>query len=343
MGKKYILVGAGDYGQRALHFFGIKNVFCFADNYKKGICYCEKQVISIDELYEVQEKYDVVLTVNDENIDVLSEQLISKGIKFKKYTDILLKYIDNDVWNHKIAKWKDKFRGKKVFLIGTGPSLKVKDLETIQQNGYKTFACNFINRIFGKTEWRPDLYCCEEKSATILNYDFIMNYHMDVKFIGNLDNYEESKLFLNAPDEVLFYLRGSAANRFSEDLSKVVYGGHTVMFSMIQFAAYMGFSEIFLLGVDNTQPPSPHTSGFVEAKSHFYEDDNEEINKRREIYFKHKYADDWDEYTRSVNSSYEVAREYCNSQGILIRNATRGGRLEVFDRVDIDKLFKRVR
>ena len=37
---------------------------------------------------------------------------------------------------------------------------------------------------------------------------------------------------------------------FSRDIASVVYSGQTVTYSMIQFAAYMGFKEIYLIGVD---------------------------------------------------------------------------------------------
>ena len=37
--------------------------------------------------------------------------------------------------------------------------------------------------------------------------------------------------------------------------------------------------------------------------------------------------------------AYKSTREYCDKNNIKISNATRGGKLEVFDRVDFDKLF----
>ena len=37
--------------------------------------------------------------------------------------------------------------------------------------------------------------------------------------------------------------------------------------------------------------------------------------------------------------AYQAAREYADRHGIKIYNATRGGKLEVFERVDFDSLF----
>ena len=43
--------------------------------------------------------------------------------------------------------------------------------------------------------------------------------------------------------------------------------------------------------------------------------------------------------TALTNQAYMAAREYVDSHGITIYNATRGGKLEVFERVDFDKLL----
>jgi hypothetical protein len=40
--------------------------------------------------------------------------------------------------------------------------------------------------------------------------------------------------------------------------------------------------------------------------------------------------------------SFESAKDYCVSHNINIYNATRGGMLEVFERVDIDDFFKKM-
>ena len=41
-----------------------------------------------------------------------------------------------------------------------------------------------------------------------------------------------------------------------------------------------------------------------------------------------------------VMPDYDEARRYCDDNGIKIYNATRGGKLESFVRVDVDKLLK---
>lgn len=40
-----------------------------------------------------------------------------------------------------------------------------------------------------------------------------------------------------------------------------------------------------------------------------------------------------------MSLAYKAARKYADAHGIKIYNATRGGKLEVFERVDFDSLF----
>ena len=46
-------------------------------------------------------------------------------------------------------------------------------------------------------------------------------------------------------------------------------------------------------------------------------------------------------YPERMQAAYESAREYADAHGIKIYNATRGGELEVFERVNFDCLFGR--
>jgi hypothetical protein len=82
----------------------------------------------------------------------------------------------------------------------------------------------------------------------------------------------------------------------------------------------MGFSEIYLLGAD-CDYKKMGTVG-----NHFYKqevkDGNPFINEL-------------------VFAAYECAKQYADEHGIKIYNATRGGKLEVFERVDFDTLFKK--
>lgn len=59
---------------------------------------------------------------------------------------------------HSIKKFKNLHKGQTCFIIGNGPSMTVKDLNSINKIGIKSFGCNKVNLIFPETDWRPDYF-----------------------------------------------------------------------------------------------------------------------------------------------------------------------------------------
>ena len=86
----------------------------------------------------------------------------------------------------------------------------------------------------------------------------------------------------------------------------------------MQFAIYMGFKEIYLIGLDTNYNNYKNDNHF------YFESPNE-----KHIPF----------FVDVVFNAYQVARHYAERHGIKIYNATRGGKLEVFERVNFDDLF----
>ena len=87
----------------------------------------------------------------------------------------------------------------------------------------------------------------------------------------------------------------------------------------IQLAVYLGFAEIYLLGTDFTG-----VNNYGSKYGHFY--DEKDLDSVC--------------YTDQVKLGYEKAKQYADCHGIKIFNATRGGNLEIFERVDFDSLFQ---
>ena len=59
-------------------------------------------------------------------------------------------------YNKQIECYKDIHHGKRCFIIATGPSLTVQDLDTLYAHNEKCISMNRIYNIFGETKWRPD-------------------------------------------------------------------------------------------------------------------------------------------------------------------------------------------
>ncbi len=118
---------------------------------------------------------------------------------------------------------------------------------------------------------------------------------------------------------------------FSDDVSHTVYNSSTGMYTAAQFAAYMGFSEIYLIGVDHHFQISRNNKGEIV------------VDNSVKDYFSDKYNQDKSQLyipnTEKSTLTYIAMKKHCDQSRIKVYNATRGGKLEVFQRVDFDTLF----
>lgn len=279
---------------------------------------CNLDVQSSNDYELVKKKYrqyDMVIDiVNDERISAICMyNYVSKA-------DILKK--SEEVMKNKIRKMKDIYNGRRCFLIGNGPSLSEKDLEVLKDNDEISFACNQIFKIFNKTNWRPSFYVIVDRCTFEECKNYIPNNSK--AFIRNFMNKDIDSI------ENIFWYNGYLQNiedvepEFSTDISKGTYSGRTVMYDMIQIAVYMGFKEIYLIGVD-------FSWGEDGRNAHFCSDYMETKDFLEEM-----------SYNKKANGlAYIAAKKYADANEIKIYNATRGGHLEVFQRISFDTIFSK--
>ena len=328
--KKIILFGASTVGIMALQYFGTSHVYCFADNYKAGRFFCKKNVISFEELKKIHKDYNIVVSVIPFFIEEIEKQFNKAGIDFTNFNEITKP--EDFPQDPKILKLKDIHKGKRCFVVCTGPSLEYFDLEKIHRNGDISFSMNGIFKIFNSTKWRPDYYCCIDKLALKLCKDFIESADwLKGKFFFHRKDFlleRENEYYFNQ----IWKPHMNSDMEVWEDLSRCNMSHGTVTHFTLRIAMYMGFNEIYLLGCDNT------------FGTHKYEENFEkEVVSKIENYYSKAMKDklltlDMYEY---INAEYIALDAVTRKSGnIRIYNATRGGKLESFERVDFDSLFE---
>lgn len=246
-----------------------------------------------------------------------------------RWKNYQLQHFETTHWGKNLKSIQGKYRGKRCFIIGNGPSLRAEDLEKLK-NEY-TFAFNRIYYIFDQTSWRPTFYCTQDvKIARASSKEIKGTIHTPYLFAPiNLKWYED----VDIDSEYFFSPRqaGECVPEFSEDIPHYVGVGNTVAYTAIQLAVYMGFSEIYLLGVDHSFQTYQDKNGNVivdsNAKDYFCDQYNQDNNQL--------FIPKLDISTLS----YIAAQKYAENHPVAIYNATRGGKLEVFPRVDFDSLF----
>lgn len=246
-----------------------------------------------------------------------------------RWRNYLLSHFRFTRWGRSLRRLKGKFAEKRCFIIGNGPSLKAEDLEKLKDE--YTFAFNRIYYMFDWVTWRPTFYCTQDakivsSSAQKIQTEITTPYifaPINLKWCEGVDL--KSKYFF-CPKYA-----GEQAPQFSEDISNYVGVGNTVAYTAIQLASYMGFREIYLLGVDHS--------------FQIYQDQNGNIivDPNAKDYFCEQYNEDKDQLfipKLDISTlSYLAAQKYAEGHSVKIYNATRGGKLEAFPRVDFDSLF----
>ena len=261
------------------------------------------------------------------------------SIKFLKckYKTLIELYnfsdINNDTNNEQIRQFKNKHVGQRCFVVATGPSLNLEDLLTLKEHNELTISMNSIYKGFENTDWRPKYYVATDPKTDYLMKS-IDNMNVDYKFIADrAENFWKHEHADNVFKIHIKYIEGGRDLPFSEDLVKCFYSAGNVTYNCLQLAVYLGCKDIYLLGVDfsNIQ----YAKG---KQTHFVKDYSDDIDVHNGRYVGEGIVTD-DEAVQWQGRTYEAAKKYADSHGIKIYNATRGGKLEVFERVDFDSLF----
>lgn len=238
---------------------------------------------------------------------------------------------------NEIKKLRGKFKGERCFILGNGPSLNKVDFSLIE-NEY-TFG---VNGIFYKTKecgFKPTFYVVEDKAVMEDNLDEINAYDCQYKIFPThyRTKIKNKKNALFFKMNTGFYRKESpnfGIPRFSTDASKRLYCGQSVTMINLQLAFYLGFDEVYLLGMDFSYdiPDSAVIDGLEIMST---EDD---CNHFHPDYFGK--GKTWhDPQLDKVLKSYKMMKLIYESADKNIYNATHGGKLDVFSRKKFEDLF----
>lgn len=222
----------------------------------------------------------------------------------------------------KLLGFKDMHKGERCFIIATGPSLTMEDLESLK--GEYTISMNSICKIYDETDWRPTYYAIQDHHVFNKMQDILRKHPEVPVFIS--DNikrkYKREPQWIEFPTDTMYHSYdmkiGKYYAKFSDDAYDIVYDGYSIAYSCIELAVYMGFKEIYLLGADCT---------YLGEKEHFVDSGVEDRGRPT--------------YTPKLIVGYKKAKEYADKNGIKVYNATRGGVLEVFERKTLEEVLEK--
>lgn len=233
----------------------------------------------------------------------------------------------------KLKKYRNSATAKRCFIVANGPSLTVEDLNKIKNE--QCIGMNRIATIFDKTEWRPMCYCVIDEDIIDSAIEIIGDTELifTTKSAKNKSNIIDQKNYVYVDD---LYL---STHKVKTDMLSWWSMAPTVTIFAIELAIFMGYKEIILLGVDNTLTSKKN--------DHFDDsyDQNDEYKKthttlEKRIIERGMTFDEYDLHIKNmVDGFYEKVERYAVRKGIHIKNATRGGQLEAFERIDLDVIL----
>ena len=230
----------------------------------------------------------------------------------------------------RLAALKDTHKGQRAFIIGNGPSLNQTDLSKLKDEF--TFGLNRIYLMFPQLGFSTtylvsinDLVieqCAAEMAALPLPKFFAWRSH---------------RHFTNLPPTAdrqppTFLYTTYTGPRFSRDVRGRVWEGATVTNVALQLAFHMGFQQVILIGVDHNFASKGDANKTVVS-------DGDDPNHFDPRYFGKGFRWQLPDLDTS-EIGYTLAREAYRKAGREVLDATIGGKLTIFPKVDYNSLFK---
>ena len=225
---------------------------------------------------------------------------------------------------HRLKAFKEIHKGKRAFIIGNGPSLKQTDLTKLRNEF--TFGMNRIYLLFPELGFTTTYFvsindlvieqCADEIAALLIP-----------KFIA----WHSHRYFQRFPDELMFLYTTYTGPKFVYDMTRRVWEGATVTNVALQLAFYMGFQQVILIGVDHNFTSKGDANKTVVSTG-------DDPNHFSTNYFGKGFRWQLPDLDTS-EIGYQKARDaYCKA-GREVLDATVGGKLTIFPKVDYNSLF----
>ncbi|MCZ2223453.1 MAG: DUF115 domain-containing protein [Chitinophagales bacterium] len=256
-----------------------------------------------------------------------------KWLLYRKKQGMLLQFATNvdyinwfKHYRSGLKKFYNIHEGQDCFIVGNGPSLNKTDLNKLKD--YYVFGLNKIHLIF------------EKYPQFKLSYHVVVNPLVIEQIYNELEqgiynchsflSYSDSKKikFINPNIHKIL-----TTNQWSfyTDITRPICDGYTVTYAAIQIAYYMGFQNVFLVGVDHNFQQKGKPNEQQEFKG-------EDINHFHPDYFK---GQQWHLADLEGNeASYALAKHDFHIVGREIYDATIDGKLQVFKKISFDDSLK---
>jgi hypothetical protein len=225
---------------------------------------------------------------------------------------------------HDLMAYKDSHKGERCFILGNGPSLNNTDLELVRNE--VTFGLNRIYLLFPKVGFQTNFLVSVN--------DLVLQQtakEMAALNIPKFVTWRARKWLRKDPNTIFINSDFTGPENFTRDATGRIFEGFTVTFVALQLAFYMGFEQVVLIGVDHNFTTKGKANEAVISQG---DDPNHFAANYFGKGFKWQLPD-----LEGSERAYTLAREAYQADGRQVLDATVGGKLTIFPKVDYNSLF----
>ena len=223
----------------------------------------------------------------------------------------------------RLGELKDIHRGQRCFIIGNGPSLKRTDLSRLKDEF--TFGMNRIYLLFPILGFRSTYYLSVNSLVIEQCANDIRALTMP-KFLS-----WRSRNLIQPTEDSIFLHTTYTGPLFAKDARGRLWEGATVTYIALQLAFHMGFKQVVLIGVDHSFSSQGKPNTTVVSSG----DDPDHFDAN---YFGKGFSWQLPDLETSERA-YRMAKQVYFEEGREVLDATIGGKLTVFPKVDYNSLF----
>ena len=230
-------------------------------------------------------------------------------------------------------------KGKRIFLVGNGPSLNDMNLDLLENED--SIAMNRIELIYPKTKWRPTYYIfcssnCGDSRWGKKWSKSIINSAKEPKTLPLIWKRYKGAIEKNGGeslDESTLYLESFSENPvgndncFSTNAEERLDKSGTSMNVALQLAYYMEYDEVYIIGCDSNWKTATNTTQTKEGDiNHFHKDYHAHI------------GDGNREFSR-MNTTHLTAKKFYDLADIKIMNAGINSAINAYEKINYESLF----
>ncbi|MDB5807754.1 MAG: hypothetical protein JWN73_5076 [Betaproteobacteria bacterium] len=242
------------------------------------------------------------------------------------------------------AEFLGRYAGQRCFILCNGPSVKRQDIRALKNEHVFSVSSGYHHPDYALIN--PRFHCIPQLTYGMITREDAVNWFREIhRCLG------PATLFLNYTEEALVREENLLPGRdvrylvFSggfeqykplakPDIARRIPAVQSVPIMCLMVAMYMGFDRIYLLGTDHDHFLSGEYKYFYEPTVLKGKDSSADANGRRRGGWYEELAG-----LASLWKQYREVRHIAEAQHIEIFNATAGGELDEFPRVELQTLL----